>query len=166
MFLPKQSAFLSVAAVAATILTVGISVASNADPRPEPLKQDIIGGRAKNVILLIGDGMGDSEITIARNYSVGAAGRLALDSLPLTGAYTTYSVQESNPKLPDYVPDSAATGTAWATGSKTSNGRISTTAGTDQDLKTILEIAHERGFLTGNVSTAELTDATPAVLMV
>jgi alkaline phosphatase len=164
MFLPKQYAFLSIA-VATTILTLGISTVSDAGDRSESLKQNIVGGRAKNVILLIGDGMGDSEITIARNYSVGAAGRLALDTLPLTGAYTTYSLQESNPKLPDYVPDSAATGTAWATGSKTSNGRISTTAGTDQDLKTILELAAERGFLTGDVSTAELTDATPAVLV-
>lgn len=163
MFLRKQP-FLSVA-VAATLLSLGISTASNADEQPKSLKQSIVGGRAKNVILLIGDGMGDSEITIARNYSVGAAGRLMLDTLPLTGAYTTYSVQESNPKLPDYVPDSAATGTAWATGSKTSNGRISTTPGTDQDLKTILELASERGFRTGNVSTAELTDATAAVLM-
>jgi len=165
MFLRKQRASISAAAAAATILTLGMAVVSHADDRSESLKQAIINGRAKNVILLIGDGMGDSEITIARNYSVGAAGRLALDTLPLTGEYTTYSVQESNPKLPDYVPDSAATGTAWATGTKTSNGRISTTAGTDQDLKTILELAQERGFLTGNVSTAELTDATPAVLM-
>jgi alkaline phosphatase len=62
------------------------------------------------------------------------------------------------------VPDSAATGTAWATGSKTSNGRISTTAGADRDLTTILEIAQQRGMRTGNITTAELTDATPAVL--
>ena len=165
MFLRKQRTIVSAAAVAATIFTLGTAIVSHADERSESLRQAITGGRAKNVILLIGDGMGDSEITIARNYSIGAAGRLALDTLPLTGAYTTYSVQESNPKLPDYVPDSAATGTAWATGTKTSNGRISTTAGTDQDLKTILELAQERGFLTGNVSTAELTDATPAVLM-
>src|SRR5262245_34282550 len=121
-------------------------------------------GTARYILLFIGDGMGDSEITAARNYHVGASGRLALDTLPMTGAYTTYSVQEGNPALPDYVPDSAATGTAWATGSKTSNGRISTSAGTDRDLKTILEIAQERGYRTGNVTTAELTDATPAVL--
>jgi alkaline phosphatase len=108
--------------------------------------------------------MGDSEITAARNYSVGAAGRLAMDALPLTGEYTTYAVQEIDPTLADYVADSAASGTGWATGSKTSNGRISTTARTDQDLKTILEIARERGMRTGDVTTAELTDATPAVL--
>ncbi len=49
-------------------------------------KKAIIGGKARNVILLIGDGMGDSEITSARNYQVGADGRLAMDTLPLTGA--------------------------------------------------------------------------------
>jgi alkaline phosphatase/streptomycin-6-phosphatase len=118
----------------------------------------------RNIILFIGDGMGDSEITAARNYAVGAAGRLAMDSLPMTGAYTTYSVQEIDPALPDYVTDSAASGTAWATGHKTSNGRISTSARADEDLKTILEIAQERGMRTGDVTTAELTDATPAVL--
>jgi len=121
-------------------------------------------GGAKNVILFIGDGMGDSEITIARNYHLGAAGEFAMDTLPMSGAYTTYSVLEEDPATPDYVPDSAATGTAWATGSKTSNNRVSTTAKTDKDLATILELAQRSGRSTGNVSTAELTDATPAVL--
>jgi alkaline phosphatase len=123
-------------------------------------------GRARNVILLIGDGLGDSEITVARNYHVGAAGRLAMDTLRFTGAYTTFALQEARPTLPDYVTDSAASGTAWATGSKTSNGRISTLAGSRgiAPLLTILELAQRAGFRTGNVTTAELTDATPAVL--
>jgi len=124
-------------------------------------------GRAKNVILFLGDGMGDSEITIARNYQVGANGRLWMDSLPLTGEYTTYALQESNPALIDYVTDSAASGTGWATGFKTSNGRISSIAGTGTAVtrpETILELAQKAGFKTGNVSTAEITDATPAVL--
>jgi len=132
--------------------------------RTEGVRQAIVGGTARNILLFIGDGMGDSEITLARNYAVGAAGRLALDTLPLTGAYTTYSIDEREPALPTYVPDSAATGTAWATGHKTSNGRISTSAGDDRDLPTILEIAQQRGYRTGDVTTAELTDATPAVL--
>jgi alkaline phosphatase len=51
------------------------------------IQQEIKRAGAKNVILLIGDGMGDSEITIARNYQYGAAGRLpGLDALPLTGS--------------------------------------------------------------------------------
>jgi alkaline phosphatase len=140
------------------------TVTAQTADRTDAVRQAVVGGAARNVILFLGDGLGDSEITLARNYAVGASGRLALDTLPLTGAYTTYSLQERDPTLPDYVPDSAATGTAWATGSKTSNGRISTTAGTDRDLRTILEIAQERGMRTGDVTTAELTDATPAVL--
>jgi alkaline phosphatase/streptomycin-6-phosphatase len=153
------------------IVAAGATVMAAADraqleDRTEQVSKQIIPGTAKNVILFLGDGMGDSEITIARNYHVGAAGRLFLDKLPLTGAYTTFSVEETNPGLPNYVPDSAATGTAWATGFKTSNGRISTVAGSQgvAPLTTILEMAQAAGFKTGNVSTAEITDATPAVL--
>jgi alkaline phosphatase/streptomycin-6-phosphatase len=158
-----------VAATIAAAFFVGAVIGpfrSHADDgdRSDAVRHAIDGGSARNIMLFIGDGMGDSEITAARNYAVGAAGRLAMDALPLTGAYTTYSVQEIDPDLPDYVTDSAASGTGWATGHKTSNGRISTTARTDQDLKTILEIARERGMRTGDVTTAELTDATPAVL--
>jgi alkaline phosphatase len=154
--------------IALTMLAGAVAgrLTSHADDgdRSDAVLKAIDGGSARNILLFIGDGMGDSEITAARNYAVGAAGRLAMDALPLSGAYTTYSVQEIDPDLPDYVTDSAASGTAWATGHKTSNGRISTTARTDVDLKTILEIARERGLRTGDVTTAELTDATPAVL--
>lgn len=138
----------------------------NMTNRTVSVQQAIQNGRAKNVILFLGDGMGDSEITIARNYQVGANGRLSMDSLPITGAYTTYALQESNPDRPDYVTDSAASGTGWATGNKTSNGRISTVAGSTNvaPFATILELAQKAGYATGDVSTAELTDATPAVL--
>ena len=81
------------------------------------------------------------------------------------GSVTTYSVQEDSPRVPDYVPDSAATGTAWATGAKTSDGRISTTPNSNLPLTTILELAQSAGFRTGDVTTARITDATPAVLM-
>jgi len=135
-----------------------------AGDRTPALARALNDGPAHSVILFIGDGMGDSEITVARNYAVGAGGRLALDTLPFTGACTTYTVQETNPALPDYVGDSAATATAWATGHKTSNGRVSTAAANDLPLKTVIELAQERGVRTGNVTTAELTDATPAAL--
>jgi alkaline phosphatase len=129
------------------------------------VQQAIVSGPAKNVILLIGDGMGDSEITVARNYAYGAAGELpGIDALPLTGSYTTYSLYKDGPQrgLPDYVPDSAATGTAWATGSKTYDNAVSV----DIDgtaLPTLLEIAKANGLRTGNVTTSEIQDATPAV---
>ncbi|MGV0436810.1 alkaline phosphatase [Corynebacterium mastitidis] len=116
---------------------------------------------AKNVILLIGDGMGDSEITAARNYAEGAGGAFkGLDALPVSGQYTHYSVDKEG--KPDYVTDSAASGSAWATGTKTYNGAISVDIhGKDQE--SLLERAKKAGLATGNVSTAEIQDATPAV---
>jgi alkaline phosphatase/streptomycin-6-phosphatase len=133
--------------------------------RSDSIKRAIDDGSAKNIILFIGDGMGESEITVARNYSLGAAGKFpGIDAPTFTGDATTFAVQEADPSKPDYVTDSAASGTAWATGVKTSNNRVSTTPKTDLDVKTILELAQGKGWATGNVSTAEITDATPAVL--
>jgi alkaline phosphatase len=139
--------------------------ARNPDDSTTALRQSIVSGPAKNVILLIGDGMGDSEITVARNYQYGAAGMLpGIDALPLTGQYTTYSLYKdgANKGKPDYVPDSAATGTAWATGTKSYDNAVSV----DIDgapHATLLELARANGLRTGNVSTAEIQDATPAV---
>jgi len=147
------------------LLLVASTVRGAPSDRTAEVREAIDDGCARNVILLIGDGLGDSEITAARNYHVGAAGRLALDTLPLTGAYTTYAVSEASPNLPSYVVDSAASATAWATGQKTSNRRLSTSAGSDEPLRTIVELAREHGLRTGSVTTAELTDATPAALV-
>ena len=116
----------------------------------------------KNVILLIGDGMDDHQITIARNYLVGAQGRLTLDMLPHRGISHILTVSDADPSKVLYVADSANSATAMATGEITSRGRIATTAGTDQDIATIVELASAAGFKTGLVSTASVTDATPA----
>ena len=173
---PSRSRFLLPAAIiaAAAILLPSAAIAAiddnrgatrNSGDNTSTIKAQIKPSKAKNVILLIGDGMGDSEITIARNYAYGAAGRLpGIDALPLTGQYTTYSLYKDgdNKGKPDYVPDSAATGTAWATGTKTYDNAVSVDIdGVAQD--TILEIAKANGYKTGNVSTAEIQDATPAV---
>ncbi len=119
--------------------------------------------KAKNVILLIGDGMGDSEITAARNFAHGASKAFkGLDALPFTGQYTHYSLKKDTRKI-DYVTDSAASATAWSTGTKTYNGAI----GVDvygKNLETLLEIAKRNGLATGSVTTAEVQDATPAAL--
>ena len=153
---------IATALVAATAAAVAVTTTAGAFDSAQQARAAVQGGKAKNVILLIGDGMGDSEITLARDYTVGANGRLNMDKFPLTGAYTTYAVHADG--TPDYVTDSAASGTGWATGVKTVNGRISRTPGTDRAVKTILELAQKNGYATGNVTTAELTDATPAVL--
>ncbi|WP_353113788.1 alkaline phosphatase [Microbacterium sp.] len=133
----------------------------NDGDRTAEIRDAIVDGPAKNVILLIGDGMGDSEITVARNYAHGAGGRFpGIDALPITGSYTTYSLHKDG--TVDYVPDSAATGTAWATGTKSYDGAISVDiTGALHD--TLLELAKANGLKTGNVSTAEIQDATPAV---
>lgn len=143
------------------VLLLGLGSASSS---PQSNSATTGSRKVRNVILLIGDGMGDSEITIARNYQYGAAGRLEMDALPATGSATTYALIEEDPSKINYVTDSAAGGTAWATGRKTSNGRISTEAATNKALPTILELAQKLGYRTGNITTAELTDATPAVL--
>lgn len=117
-------------------------------------------GEVRNVILLIGDGMGDSEITLARNYAEGAGGYFkGIDALPFTGQYTHYSLDRETGK-PNYVTDSAASATAWASGVKSYNGAI----GVDLHGKpqaTLIERARAAGLGTGNVSTAEIQDATP-----
>nr|AXY87047.1 alkaline phosphatase / CBM2a fusion protein [Synthetic phage] len=119
---------------------------------------------AKNIILLIGDGMGDSEITAARNYAEGAGGFFkGIDALPLTGQYTHYALNKKTGK-PDYVTDSAASATAWSTGVKTYNGALGVDIH-EKDHPTILEMAKAAGLATGNVSTAELQGATPAALV-
>jgi alkaline phosphatase len=134
----------------------------NHGDRADAVRKAVVGGHARNVILLIGDGMGDSEITVARNYAEGAAGRLpGIDALPLTGQYTTYSLSKTT-GLPDYVPDSAATGSAWSTGTKTYDNAVSVDLDGDPQ-QTLLELAKANGLKTGDVTTSEIQDATPAV---
>jgi alkaline phosphatase len=170
-----------IAAVAAggLLLSAGVAVAASSGAlsqhggatrldgdQSRTIRKAVDSGRARNVILLIGDGMGDSEITSARNYQFGADGRFpGIDALPLTGQYTTFAIKrdEATKKVqPDYVTDSAASGSGWATGTKTYNGAISV----DIDGKpqaTLLELAKAKGLKTGNITTSEIQDATPAV---
>ena len=130
----------------------------------------LVNHRPRNVIFFLGDGMGTQEITAARYYQ-GVHNKLNVDRMPLTGFDTTWSVEPvaAPPYLPDYDPDSAATGSMWVTGAKTIDERISQGPSSAENvpgrnLQTVLEKAQKRGMNVGDVSTAELTDATPAVL--
>ncbi|MCX8072253.1 MAG: alkaline phosphatase [Candidatus Binatia bacterium] len=118
-----------------------------------------------NVILLIGDGMGDAELTAARNYLVGGSGRLKMEQLPVHGRLSTFAVVENNPRLPDYVIDSAASATAWSTGHKTSVGRLSTAPQSGEPLPTLVELSRAAHVPVAIVTTSEVTDATPAALL-
>jgi len=126
------------------------------------VEQERTAGAPRKVILLIGDGMDDHQITIARDYLVGYDGRLTLDDMPTRSAVQVQTVAEEDPSVPEYVPDSANTATSMASGIVTSAGRIATTAATDRDVVTIMELAAAAGFGTGIVTTSSITDATPA----
>lgn len=156
----------AVAVVASTVVANGATGHSNADNEIERALHD---HHPTNVILLVGDGMGTQEITAARYYQ-GVHNKLNVDRMPLTGFDTTWSVKPAahGPYLPDYDPDSASTGTMWATGVKTLDERISQGPSTAIDVpghnaESVMEKAKRRGMKVGNVSTAEITDATPAV---
>lgn len=108
----------------------------------------------KNVILIIGDGMGFVHIVAARNAALGADGRLTIERLPVTGVIDNYAANE-------FVSGSAATATSLATGYKTSGGMIGMLPDGTPVL-TILEAAREKGLSTGLVATSTITHATPA----
>ena len=129
---------------------------TNSPPPPEPA------GQSRQVILLIGDGMDEQQLTIARNYLHGASGQLLLDQMPLRSAVQIITTEDRADGKPVYVADSANTATSMATGVVTSRGRISTSPGTDEPLTTIVELAEAAGLRTGIVTTASVTDATPA----
>jgi alkaline phosphatase len=150
--LPKHRLLGGLALTAA--LQLAWTGALQADPAPA--------AQPRQVILIIGDGMDEQQITIARNYLQGAAGRLRLDQLPLRAAVQILTTEEARDGKPVYVADSANSATSMATGAVTSIGRISTSAGTDQDLTTIVELAAAAGLRAGIVTTASVTDATPA----
>lgn len=108
--------------------------------------------RPKNVILLIGDGMGLTQI-----YSGYTAnkGQLSLLNIPTQGLSIT---QASN----SYITDSAAGATAMATGHKTNNRFISVDE-QGKPLEFITKPLVEKNFKTAIISAGNITDATPAV---
>jgi alkaline phosphatase len=107
---------------------------------------------ADSAILLIGDGMGPLQIHLARKASGGEP--LAMERTPFSGTLTTHSADSD-------VTDSAAAGTALATGRKTNNGMVGV-APDGRHLETILERARAAGRSTGIITTDALHGATPA----
>ncbi|MFW5759727.1 MAG: alkaline phosphatase, partial [Cyclobacteriaceae bacterium] len=102
------------------------------------------------VILMIGDGMGLAQVGAAMI----ANPKLNLERTQVTGLVTTHSAD-------NLITDSAAGGTALATGNKTYNGAISVDT-TGAPLKTLVEYAEENGMNTGVIATSSITHATPA----
>lgn len=130
---------------------------------PAPTKPGSERPGHRSVILFVGDGMGDAELTAARNVLAGPAGRLVLDGFIYTGSCTNHSLQKGSAGRHNYVTDSAAAATAWATGHKTYNGAIGVDH-TGEPRPTLVELAQARGLRTGIVTTEEVCDPTPAAM--
>lgn len=108
----------------------------------------------KNVIFLIGDGMGLSHLSAAM---LANATPLAIQRAQYVGLQTTGSASSE-------VTDSAAAGTALATGTKTRNGALGVDT-LNRPLISILKRAENSGRATGVIATHSVTDATPAAFV-
>ncbi len=159
---------IALAASAGTVIAGGWGAKDNS----RSIVKAIDSSKPKNVILVVGDGAGASELTIGRYYLNGAKGApMAYETLPFTGELLTWVLHYGpGPDYePNYTPDSAPTATAWSTGKKTTDTRVSqgpstglNVPGSNAGFKTTFEIMKARGKAIGNVATSELTDATPA----
>ncbi|RUO64042.1 alkaline phosphatase [Pseudidiomarina planktonica] len=142
------------AAIAALISLSSLAGFSSAVTANEPTSET----QPPNIIFMIGDGMG-FEFISAYRYAISDINAGKLESTPfdelLSGAATTY------PDDNTWVTDSASSATALATGVKSYNGAI----GMDADKhpqQSIMELVRDKGWLTGAVSTSQITHATPA----
>ena len=109
------------------------------------------GKKIKNVIFMIGDGMGFEQVSVGW---VANGGQLNMDQMPVLGASRTYATDQ-------LITDSCAGGAALATGKKTKYGYI----GVDEEgnpVESTLQHAKRLGKKTGVTVTCRINDATPA----
>lgn len=110
--------------------------------------------RPRNVILMVGDGMGITQISAALYLN---GNKLNLESFPVVGIHKPYSSD-------NLISDSAAGATAFACGVKTYNGAIGVNADT-QAVESILEKAKARGMSAGVIASSAVVHATPAAFV-
>jgi len=151
-FKKKLFPFAVVSAIAFTSIAGGV-------PNAEANGNGQANGKVKNVIFLIGDGMGVSYTTAYRSMKDDPATKSMEET-----AFDPHLVgqQMTHPEDPDQnVTDSASAGTAMSAGVKTYNNAIAVD-NDESEVKTVLEAAKEKGKATGLVATSEITHATPA----
>lgn len=117
-------------------------------------------GRAKYVFYFIGDGMGVNQVNLTETYLAAIQGRIGVEPLlftgfPATGFVTTYSATNG-------VTDSAAGGTALATGVKTRNGAVGMTDEETFVPVSVAEVAKAAGAAVGVATSVSIDHATPA----
>jgi alkaline phosphatase len=110
--------------------------------------------RPKNIIFLIGDGMGLTQITAGMYMN---KNQLELERMPIVGIHKSYSAD-------DLITDSAAGATAFSIGHKTKNGYLGVDS-LGRTHTTILEECSNKGFATGLVATSTIVHATPAAFL-
>ncbi|QQX81401.1 alkaline phosphatase [Shewanella sp. KX20019] len=150
---PRLSAISTLALFIGTI-SASLSFTLSADDKT-PIPDEEV---PKNIIYLIGDGMGPAYTSAYRYFSdrpdTKAVEKTIFDQL-LVGMSSTYPDDDT------YVTDSAAAATALATSIKTYNGAISVDHQHDS-LPTMMEVAKEMGKTTAIVVTSQINHATPA----
>jgi len=112
---------------------------------------EAVAPKPKNIILLIADGTGLSQVSVAQFYGEGTPN---YERFPVIGLIKTSSALEK-------ITDSAAGATAFANGVKTYNGAI----GLDTDsakVENMITVASNNGMQTGLIATSSITHATPA----
>ncbi len=113
----------------------------------------------KNIIVIIGDGMGENDIAATEIYSEDKYSfGLVINQIKNQGYVTTHSADSE-------ITDSAASGTALSTGVKTNNGMIGKTPD-GSDLKTMAELARENGKKVGIITNENVHGATPSAFTV
>lgn len=129
--------------------------------------------QAKNIILMIGDGMGFKHSNAASLYLSGEAGlqpyhafpvQAAMSTFAATGSYSPQHYWSHYAEAEKGATDSAAAATAMATGSKTYRYAV----GVDtqrRDLVNIVELAEAQGRATGVVTSVQFSHATPAAFV-
>ncbi len=142
----RQLFRLAAFAVAAATLAASVGCAPTNAKTTTPAEPEV-----KNIILLVGDGMGVAQVTalmLARGYEP-----INIDRAQAGGMVKTWSANNR-------VTDSAASGTTYASGEKTNNGYLGVTPD-GQPHPSILEKAEQAGMATGLVVTTIIQHATP-----
>ena len=127
-----------------------------AEPSVEPLPA-LAETPVRSVVLLVADGLGVSQASVAALRAFGPGGRFLFERFPVTGLVATDPAG-------GLVTKSDAAATALAAGVKTAIGRLGT-APDGRPLPTILEAARAAGMPAGLVTSAAIYDATPAAFV-
>lgn len=139
-----------------------ISAAVNAQSgHAEQLRASYEGKQAKYIFLFIGDGMGLAQVNTTEAFLGAGKNTISMNTLNMSefevqSFMTTYSEDR-------FITGSAASGTAIATGKKTTTGTISMDSKHEKNYKTIAEKAKENGYKVGILTSVPINHATPAV---